>query len=120
MTTQEAMPWMDMILERYEEIFGATKDTVCYTVLTMARAALQASVPHVFTLEELSKKQGELIEREMFLVWCESKFEKQFDGWELMFRNSEVGNYGILWRCWSHKPTADQMAATPWKEGETE
>lgn len=25
-------------------------------------------------------------------------------------------SYGIMWRCWLHKPTKEEMAQTPWKE----
>ena len=28
----------------------------------------------------------------------------------------EYADYGLRWRCWSHKPTKAQMEATPWQE----
>ena len=78
----------------------------------MAIAALKEQEPRVLTLDELKKNKESLASKEAFPVWYESKLVSRFSGWEQLFYNSGVANYGMLWRFWTRKPTPEQMAAT--------
>lgn len=95
----------------------------------MAIAALQAQVPRVLSYEELiaiHKPTPVWVERIALTGYKEGR-------WEIFSLNAVLPalrkNYNVMpkhnnqmnARAWTHKPTAEQMSATPWdKEGKNE
>ena len=135
MTAKEAMSWMDMMIDRYEDIFGATKDSVCYRALVLALAALREMEPRVLAIGELVNSAFPIV------VWTEERNDpgrgpyveiatKSYVEANVRFiafineENSDdyasLALYSNTWRCWTRKPTPAQMAATAWegREGE--
>ena len=93
-----------------------------------AIALLKEQEPRVLTLDELRA-----LYNTVHFVWVEDNGDDNcFDGYaevdvykekvELFEFGNEVqwepdnDNYGKTWRCWSSRPTDEQMEATPWTE----
>jgi hypothetical protein len=81
-------------------------------VYELAIAALKAQVPCVLTLGDLGNLEYE------HPVWVEYKRYPEYSRWFLWlgFQTTSLTNdYGITWRCWPFKPTAEQSKAEEWK-----
>jgi hypothetical protein len=86
----------------------------------MAISALSAQIPRVLNLEEV----GEWLDKERPILLQLRKVDgyewhgKGYTIYKAAERFDEYGctdaYYGETWRCWNGKPTAEQMAATPW------
>lgn len=95
----------------------------CDVLLRDAVELLKAEAPRVLSLEELMGFDGAfLIEyNKSFLSWDPNwaMFHFMNDKWVHIWRPRRVEHYskdqyGRTWRCWSRRPTEEQMEATPW------
>lgn len=84
---------------------------------------LKAETPRVLSLEELMGFDGAfLIEYNKSLVSLDpiwATFHFMDEKWVFLYKNVVIAHYsmehyGRTWRCWSRRPTEEQMEATPW------
>ena len=93
-------------------------------VVRDALALLKAQEPRVMTLEELVAWQKlPIVERDPIYVeyrkckgfgaphWAQDNFGYNVATCQ---DNYKSGVYGLLIRCWTSRPTKEQMEATPW------
>jgi hypothetical protein len=123
LTDQEAALRIDYLLrdERLNEEYLCEEDVAA---LLLSKAALEARIPRVLTLEEVYEISATTP------LWVEETWEyaevnDRREYWELFSAKSILPNKDIYnmrpkqkhkcgKRMWTGKPTADQMAATPW------
>lgn len=92
-------------------------------ILNGAAELLKAEVPRVLSLEELMGFDG------AFLVEYNKSFLSRDPSWQMLHfmddkwvhiwrprfvEHYSKEQYGKTWRCWSRRPTEEQMEATPW------
>lgn len=89
-----------------------------------ALAVLKAMVPRVMTTVEVIDNSD--------WMWCE--YRDGFVGWQykidydaesdrvewLEGSTDGIEDCGKTWRCWTARPTEEQMAGTPWEGGEAD
>ena len=91
-----------------------------------ALAILKAMVPRVMTLDEILENGGETpiylecsdVVGMTPVIYQPDAFEDGYLGFSGSWRNSgyyHETNYGKNWRCWTSRPTPEQMASTPWE-----
>lgn len=106
-------------------------DGRCYeTIKRDALALLKEQEPRVLTLEELEDWDGaiffEAFETDMYYALIENvELTAGMDG-EYVLVNVVPGehhrriwsgeHYGSIWRCWTSRPTPEQMRETKWEE----
>ena len=84
----------------------------------MAIAALEAQAPRIMALYDIAKTESP--------VYLEIKGRyahwmiKHYLNAELIFSGfgsykPDLQKYNIAWRCWTQKPTPEQLANTPWE-----
>ena len=100
---------------QYKDMENTCRSRTEGKLIEDALALLKAQEPRVLTLEEY-KAEAEKPKHERDPVWEEWIFEE----WELKsgwcMPNPAYGGYGRSWRCWTRRPTKEQMEATPWEE----
>ena len=108
MTDQEAIKILDELKKCY---LGGIVDAI-----DMAIEAVKAREPHIMTLEEWREwKQKPLSQRDP-VYYVDNK---GFGSWIapndqlFIYATPELG-YGILFVCWTSRPTDEQKEATPW------
>lgn len=128
MTVREkAIKHFQGLQKRYEK----SHNMVQCEHIKLAIAALQAQTPRVVAFNEIKSNLPrhlwiECNEPEtLYLAIARECITIDGNDWMMFSEDGFGGDYGVgklyckTWRCWTHKPTAEQMAATPWgKEGE--
>ena len=109
--------------------FVCNKEKLCNDAIEL----LKAQEPRVLTLEEAANRLKEPV----FLEW-KTKRRQSYTGWVLVYDVQKgmgitgvrmgltqpghitswypIDLYDIKWRCWSAKPSDDQMEGTPWEK----
>lgn len=105
----------------------------CHDVMTDALALLKAQEPRVMTLDLPPEEWQDKV------IWLEIKGKKpipclfrkfcdrmMFGRYERIMSFDAIGsskeggyfmrNYGVTWRCWTARPTDEQIGMTPWKK----
>lgn len=124
--------WAD-VGKKYNGIQGedCLRDVVDW--IDDALALLKAQEPRVLTLEEAVNRLKEPV----FLEW-KTKSRQSYTGWVLVYDVQKgmgitgvrmgltqpghitswypIDLYDIKWRCWSSRPTDEQMEGTPWQD----
>jgi hypothetical protein len=114
-TPQEAIERLKTL---YPLVMGHNGDKV----LDLAIATIEATIPRMLMVEELRgmlpmavwiehRNEGSAF-TEMRIIKRRINHELRFDdlGWQ------PVSAYGFDYRLWTHKPTTEQMATTPWED----
>lgn len=92
-------------------------------VMREAIKLLKADAPRVLTLEELMGFDGAfLIEYNISFVSLDpiwATFHYMDGKWVFLYKDVVISHYSVeqygrTWRCWSRRPSAEQMEATPW------
>ena len=116
MTAKEACE----LLDKVDVFYGGNPSYLsrAQEAMTMAVAALRDSVPRVLTLVEAFDWFSNFDNQPV--LYCEFKSDpNEWITHELLNKVAIIDGrhkwYGIWWRCWTHKPTAEQMAAVPWE-----
>lgn len=88
---------------------------------------LKDQEPRVMTLEEIRSGAVEVawiedVDKADVIpgIWFRLSNEGEDEAVDIHIRDGFVGArlevYGKLWRCWTSRPSPDQMRDTPWKE----
>ena len=80
-------------------------------------ALLKAQMPRVMTLEEVTHSEDWLWyeRRNVYQGWVKmNDCDGEWIDWEDCTIDRLVF-YGSQWRCWTSRPTPEQMASTPWE-----
>lgn len=77
---------------------------------------LKEQVPRVMTIEEVTHSEDWLWYeiRNMYQGWVKMK---DCDGEWITWEDYSIDRpcfYGVQWRCWTSRPSAELMASTPW------
>ena len=138
---EEVMKWLDFCIRNTDcsiiecdksgcPYLGGSEIGSCFTTLMDdAFALLKAQEPRVMTLDEVRDLAGNYE-----IVWAEDNGSDDCcEGYcspDLDYRTDEVilwvpgieceyepnnGTYGKKWRCWTSKPTLEQMKAVKWE-----
>lgn len=126
MKPQEAMK----ILNQLDFFLGGNPNILekAEEALTIAKSALQAQIPRVLTFDEIKSDLPHHLwidcVEPVTLYPAIARECVTIDGndWMMFSEDGFGGDYGVrklyceTWRCWTHKPTAEQMAAEPWSK----
>ena len=114
--TEKECPYWEMCDKYFED---------CTTALAKdALALLKAQEPRVMTLEELADwhKKPESEREPIYVEYLPnsglgtSKWTIEYFGFNPnLYPNKNSGYYGKWLRCWTSRPTLEQMEATPWQ-----
>ena len=113
MTEREAIEW----LEKGKKYLRAiNRDSISpMTAIDMAISALSAQIPRLLSLDEAKSAINGTP------VWKEYEWYVPDVAIEEVQTQQIWCTYGSTWRWWiGGKPTAEQMAATPWTYGKQE
>lgn len=92
-------------------------------ILNGAAELLKAEAPRVLTMEELMGFDGAfLIEYNKSFVSLDpiwATFHYMDKKWVFLYKDVVISHYSVeqygrTWRCWSRRPSPEQMEATPW------
>lgn len=103
--------------------YNAEGQECCDVLLRDAAELLKAEAPKVLTPEELMGFDGAfLIEYNISFVSLDpiwATFHYMDEKWVFLYKDVVISHYSVeqygrTWRCWSRRPTPEQMEATPW------
>ena len=118
MTAREAIERLNDLAEHLQD----TWNPPYIDAIDMAVAALEAQIPRVLTLNEVIEYLDnanpvalQIVKMGGF-VWCGNGDEIYCSLSRVCKCDDIDKNYGVKWRCWNVKPTAEQTQNTPWCE----